>query len=71
MVQPLLEPKRSYRSIKEEVPDEPDTVPIGEVDPAREGDHLTFVTLGAILQPVLEAVDELVGRASPVASSTC
>lgn len=55
----FLEPKRSYRSFKEEVPDEPETVPIGEADLVREGDHLTFVTFGAMLQPVLEAVDEL------------
>lgn len=55
----FLEPKRSYRSIKEEVPDEPETAPIGEANLVREGDHLTFVTFGAMLQPVLEAVDSL------------
>lgn len=55
----FLEPKRSYRSIKEEVPDEPETTPIGEANLVREGDHLTFVTFGAMLPPVLETADAL------------
>lgn len=55
----FLEPKRSYRSIKEEVPDEQETVPIGVADVVREGEDLTFVTFGAMLPPVLEVADSL------------
>lgn len=55
----FLEPKRSYRSLKEEVPAEVETLPIGVADLAREGDDLTFITFGAMLAPVLEAADSL------------
>lgn len=55
----FLEPKRSYRSIKEEVPDEEETLPIGVAELVREGEDLTFVTFGAMLPPVLEAADSL------------
>lgn len=55
----FLEPKRSYRSFKEEVPEEPETVPIGEAELVREGEHLTLITFGAMLRPVLEAAESL------------
>jgi pyruvate dehydrogenase E1 component beta subunit len=55
----FLEPKRSYRSIKEEVPDEEETLPIGVAEVVREGDDLTFVTFGAMLPLVLEVADSL------------
>ena len=55
----FLEPKRSYRSIKEDVPEEQETIPIGIADLPREGEHLTFVTFGAMLQPVLDVADSL------------
>jgi pyruvate dehydrogenase E1 component beta subunit len=55
----FLEPKRSYRSIKEEVPDDEETLPIGVAELAREGDDLTLITFGAMLPPVLEAADSL------------
>ena len=55
----FLEPKRSYRSIKEEVPEEEETLPIGVAELVREGDDLTFVTYGAMLPAVLEVADSL------------
>lgn len=55
----FLEPKRSYRSIKEDVPDTQETKPIGVADVVREGDDVTFVTFGAMLPPVLEVADSL------------
>jgi pyruvate dehydrogenase E1 component beta subunit len=55
----FLEPKRSYRSIKEEVPDEEETLPIGVAELVREGDNVTFVTFGSMLPPVLEVADSL------------
>lgn len=58
----FLEPKRSYRSIKEEVPDAEETIPIGVAELVREGSDLTFVTFGAMLPPVLEVADALAGE---------
>lgn len=55
----FLEPKRSYRSIKEEVPEDEETKPIGESEVVRTGDDITFITYGAMLPPVLEAADSL------------
>ncbi len=45
----FLEPKRIYRSIKEEVPDGPYTVPLGEARLVREGRDVTVVTWGAMV----------------------
>lgn len=55
----FLEPKRSYRSIKEEVPDEEETMPIGKAELVREGDDLTIITYGAMLPVVLDATETL------------
>lgn len=55
----FLEPKRSYRSLKEEVPDEPETRPIGESEVVRTGEDITFITFGAMVPVVLEAADAL------------
>ena len=59
----FLEPKRSYRSIKEEVPDDEETLPIGVAELAREGDDLTFITFGAMVPRVIEAADSLAEEA--------
>ncbi len=55
----FLEPKRSYRSFREEVPDDEETVPIGTARHSHEGDDLTIVTYGAMLRPVMDAVATL------------
>jgi pyruvate dehydrogenase E1 component beta subunit len=55
----FLEPKQSYRSVREEVPDEPETVALGESRLVREGGDLTLVAYGAMLRPTLEAADRL------------
>ena len=55
----FLEPKRSYRSFREEVPDDVETMDIGTAQRTMEGDDLTIVTYGAMLRPVLEAVERL------------
>ncbi len=46
----FLEPKRLYRLFKEEVSDEEYTVPIGEARRAREGEDITLVTYGGMVQ---------------------
>lgn len=55
----FFEGKMIYRTIKEEVPDEEETLPIGESQIAREGDDLTLITYGALTHRVLEAADRL------------
>jgi len=53
-----LEPKRIYRSIKEEVPDESYTIPF-EAKVVQEGNDLTVISYGAMLKIVREAVEKL------------
>lgn len=54
----FMEPKRSYRAFREEVPDEPEVLPIGTAQVVREGRDLTVVSWGAMMRPVLQAVEE-------------
>jgi pyruvate dehydrogenase E1 component beta subunit len=55
----FFEPKAAYRSIKEDVPDDSEELPLGKAVSVREGDDLTFVAYGAMMQPTLEAADSL------------
>lgn len=51
----FFEPKRVYRAVKMDVPDEPYEVPLGEAKVVREGDHVTVVAWGAMLYEALSA----------------
>ena len=53
----FFEPKRIYRAIKEEVPDEEYTVPIGKAKVVREGKDLTLITWGAMVRETLRAAE--------------
>ena len=55
----FLEPKLIYRAFREEVPQEPYTVPIGEAATRREGDDVAVFTYGAMTRPTLEAAESL------------
>lgn len=55
----FFEPKRVYRSFKEEVPEEMYEIPIGEAKVVNEGDDLTVVTWGAPVFQCLQAMDNL------------
>ncbi len=55
----FFEPKRVYRSYREEVPDEEYTIPIGEAKVVSEGDDITVVTWGAPVFQCLGALDNL------------
>jgi 2-oxoisovalerate dehydrogenase E1 component beta subunit len=50
-----FEHKHLYRRIKDEVPDERYTIPIGEARIHREGDDVTLVTWGAMVYTAAEA----------------
>lgn len=51
----FLEPIRLYRSVKEEVPDEPPVVPIGTAAIEREGTDVTLVSYGAMMRETRQA----------------
>lgn len=55
----FLEPKRSYRAFKEEVPDTPEVIEIGKAQVVQEGSDLTLISWGAMMRPVLSAVAEV------------
>lgn len=55
----FFEPKAIYRAFREEVPDAPETFPIGKGVVARPGKDVTLITYGATLRAVLEAAEEL------------
>ena len=54
-----FEPKRVYRSFREEVPEDDYTIPIGEAKVVAEGEDVTVVTWGAPVFQCLEAMDNL------------
>ena len=55
----FFEPKASYRAFREEVPDEPETMPIGKGVIARPGRDVTLISYGATLRTTLDAAEEL------------
>jgi len=55
----FFEPKAVYRAVREEVPDLPETMPLGKGVVARPGKNITLITYGAMLRPTLEAAEEL------------
>jgi pyruvate dehydrogenase E1 component beta subunit len=55
----FLEPKLIYRAFREEVPDEPYTVPLGEAAVRREGTDVSVFTWGAMTRPTMEAAENL------------
>jgi pyruvate/2-oxoglutarate/acetoin dehydrogenase E1 component len=55
----FFEPKRVYRTFKEEVPEEMYQIEIGKAKVVSEGDDLTVVTCGAPVFQCLEAIDHL------------
>lgn len=55
----FFEPKRVYRSMKEEVPEEPYTIPLGSANILSEGTDITIVSWGAMVHQCLAAIDRL------------
>ncbi len=55
----FFEPKATYRAFKEEVPEEPETMPLGKAQVVREGSNITLIAYGAMMRPTLEAADDL------------
>lgn len=55
----FFEHKKLYRLVKEDIPDEAYTVPIGKAAVRREGEDLTVFSYGYVLRLVLEAAARL------------
>jgi 2-oxoisovalerate dehydrogenase E1 component beta subunit len=62
----FFEHKGLYRRIKEDLPKEEFTVPIGKAKVVREGRDLTIVTYGAMVWVALEAADKLAEEGAQV-----
>ena len=54
----FLEPMRIYRAIKEEVPEDDYTVPLGKANIEQEGSDLTVISYGAMLKYTKEALEK-------------
>ena len=57
-----LEHKHLYRSVKEELPSEDYTVPIGEANTSRQGSDLSIITYGWMVHVALEAAENASGE---------
>lgn len=55
----FLEHMKLYRSFRQEVPEEEYMIPLGKADIKREGNDLTIISYGAMVQESLKAADEL------------
>lgn len=55
----FLEHMKLYRSFRQEVPEEEYTIPLGKADVKREGNDLSIITYGAMVQESLKAAEAL------------
>lgn len=55
----FLEPKKIYRSFKEDVPDEYYKTEIGKAEIVEEGEDLTIITYGAMRKVVQDSLDDI------------
>ena len=55
----FLEPKRIYRAVRQEIPEESYTVPIGEARLVQAGADVTVIAWGSMMRTVLQAAELL------------
>ncbi len=55
----FFESKLLYRAFREEVPDEEETLPLGESRVVREGKDVTFISYGAMVPRTMDAAETL------------
>lgn len=60
----FMEPKRSYRAFREEVPDEEETIDIGKASIVQEGKDLTLIAWGAMMPSATQAAHAVQERRS-------
>lgn len=54
----FMEPKKIYRAIKQDVPEEEYTVPLGRAKVLKEGKDVTIVSYGAMMVPAVKAAEK-------------
>ncbi len=52
----FMEPKRIYRAIKQEVPDEKYSIPLGKAKVLSAGEHVTVIAYGAMIREAQKAI---------------
>jgi len=55
----FMEPKRSYRAFREEVPEEEEVMEIGKAQVVEEGTDITVISWGAMMRPTIAAVEQV------------
>lgn len=55
----FLEPKKIYRSFKEEVPEESYEIEIGKANIKKEGNDISIITWGAMTKLVMDSVEDI------------
>lgn len=55
----FMEPKRLYRALKEEVPEDEYLIPIGKAAIRREGEDITLISYGGSMVETLKAAEEM------------
>ncbi len=55
----FMEPKRSYRAFREEVPEQEEVMEIGKAAVVQEGDALTLIAWGAMMHAILPVAEEV------------
>jgi pyruvate dehydrogenase E1 component subunit beta len=58
----FLEPIRMYRAVREDIPDEEYTVPLGVAEIVQEGDDVTLIGYGAMMLEIAAAAEHLQGE---------
>jgi pyruvate dehydrogenase E1 component beta subunit len=58
----FFEPKRVYRAVKMDVPEDEYTIPLGEAKVVRPGEHVTCVAWGAMLYEAIAAAEEVAAQ---------
>jgi len=53
----FMEPKRLYRSVKQEVKEEPFSIPLGKAKVVRQGEDVTLLSYGASMREAQKAVE--------------
>jgi len=55
----FMEPKRSYRAFREDVPENEEIMELGKAQIVQEGKDITVVSFGAMMRPTLEACENI------------
>ena len=60
----FMEPSKVYRAIKNDVPEEEYTLPLGKANVVHEGSDLTLISFGSMMKTSLEAFEKMKGKYS-------